>query len=227
MTAPNREDRLQQYFDGELTGEAAEVVRRELDDEQRAELEGLEHLRTLLRAGAEEASADLDADALFASIEARLDEDDREDADDDPLFPRPVADEPAEARPARPQLAVVAGGKADAPAPAEPPGADGSHTGLWIGAVATGLAAAAALILWMTRPADDVGSVEDPGATPDPGATVAEAAPPPGSEVEEVDFGYSTGAVFSVEGNEGEQYAVVWISDEKVPVDDEPEERIQ
>ena len=43
-----------------------------------------------------------------------------------------------------------------------------------------------------------------------------------------MDFGYSTGAIFSVEGQEGERIAVVWISDEKPAVDDvESEERIQ
>ncbi len=55
---------------------------------------------------------------------------------------------------------------------------------------------------------------------------VAEA-PPPGTEVEQVDFGYSTGAVFSVEGSEGERYAVVWISDEKPTLDQDSQERLQ
>jgi hypothetical protein len=40
-----------------------------------------------------------------------------------------------------------------------------------------------------------------------------------GTEVIGVDFGESTGTIFSLEGEGGEHYAVVWISDEKVPME--------
>ena len=213
MTALN-EDRLQKYFDGELADEDAEVVRGALEDDAalRAKLEGLSHLRAMMKAAADERGSEVDADALFASIEARLEDD---VVDDEPMFPEAA---PVEAAP-RPKLAVVAGGKEPAPAAKAEPAAP-RRTGLIIGVGAT-LAAAAALLLWVMQPGDR--------ATPmaDDGGTLAEVDPPPGSEVEEVDFGYQTGAIFSVEGNEGEQYAVVWISDEKAIVDEEAEERIQ
>lgn len=225
-----RDDRLQQYFDGELTAEEIEAFRAELDGELRAKLEGLEHLRTLLRAGAEEAATDLDSEALFASIEAKLAEDHEDD--EDPMFPEALREEegPGSQAPAstaeRPKLEVVSGGKTKETGSSSPSGGGVSRRALWFG-VTTTLAAAAAILFWVTRPSDTVpggGQRDTPG---DPGPAVAEADPPPGSEIEEVDFGYSTGAVFSVEGDGGEQYAVVWISDQKVALDEEAEERIQ
>ncbi|HJL18187.1 MAG TPA: hypothetical protein RMH99_21160 [Sandaracinaceae bacterium LLY-WYZ-13_1] len=227
MTAPNPDDRLQQYFDGELAGEDAEVLRRELETDEalRAELDGLEQLATLLRASADARAHEVDGDALFAAIEAKLEVEGEAGDDDDPLFP---TEAPAEVRERRPKLSVVAGGRAEAEA-AAPPARDektphdGPGTGTWIGIAATAIAAAAALVFWLTRPSDRVDEPGDRGAP-----TVAEHEPPPGSEVEDVDFGYNTGAVFSVEGDEGEQYAVVWISDEKVSDEGErTEERIQ
>lgn len=205
------EDRLQQYFDGELTGEAAEAVRREIEDDTavRAKLEGLAHLRTLIARAAEDRGDEIDSDALFAGITAKLG---AASEDDDPMLP--VEEEPA--APKRPALGVIPGGKVTggkvtsgkvdaAPKTAK----DVSHEKkksnvVWIGTAAV-LAAAAAVLLVVLEPFDG-------GAVPtdDPIAV----APPPGSEVVDVDFGYSTGAVFSVEGQEGHRYAVVWISDE-------------
>lgn len=198
MAGASSDDRLQQYFDGELSADDAAALRLELeaDGELRAKLEGLAHLRTLLVAAAEERGDEVDADALFARIGAELASD--EDS----------ADEPSEAAPARPALGVVQGGKTSSAEPAR------RTNVVWIGVAAT-LAIAAAVLLVVLRPFDDGGTV--PVAS----------APPAGSEIESVDFGYSTGAIFSVEGQEGEHYAVVWISDEKPELEDETQERIQ
>lgn len=213
------EDRLQQYFDGELTGEAAEAVRRELEEsaEVRAKLEGLAHLRMLLARGAEERGDEIDSEALFAGITAKLAS---ESDDGDPMLAKDELDEeeakPA-AKPDRPQLGVIPGGRS-AEAPPVTLREKKSSKVVWIATGAV-LAMAAAVLLVVLQPFG--------GGETLPDAPLA-AAPPPGSEVVEVDFGYSTGAIFSVEGQEGERIAVVWISDEKPAVDDvESEERIQ
>lgn len=208
MAGVGSEDRLQQYFDGELAdGEAAALrAKLESDEELRAKLEGLAHLRKLMVAGAQDRGDEVDSDALFGAISARLGNAAAED--DDPMLPLDEA-EPATARP---PLAVVPGGKKAEPAQ---PKAKPRRNVAWIGIAAT-LAVAAAVLLFVLRPFDF--------GTTEPTTPMAEA-PPPGSEVVEVDFGYSTGAIFSVEGQEGEHYAVVWISDEKPDL--EAEERIQ
>lgn len=48
-----------------------------------------------------------------------------------------------------------------------------------------------------------------------------------GSEVVEADFGSNIGTIFEVEGNSGEPIAVVWISDDALNGDLEPEETLQ
>jgi hypothetical protein len=116
-------------------------------------------------------------------------------------------------------LRVVEGGKKDA----APPAAPASRAPVWLGLAAIGLAAAAALYLFVLRPSDTA-----PTEGPE---TPLAAAPPPGSEIEAVDFGHSTGAIFQVE-DQGAAYAVVWISDEKPEGEgeespDAPEDRIQ
>jgi hypothetical protein len=204
MAGVSSEDRLQQYFDGELEGDEAEALRRALpeDAELRAKLEGLAHLRVLLVAAAEERGDEVDSDALWERVAARLGEEEQEAGEDE-------EDEPLEeASPARPRLEALPGGRAPSPATTKRP-----SNVVWIG-VSAALAIAAAVLLYVVR--------SDDGA----GAPMA-GAPPPGSEVVEVDFGYSTGAVFSVEGQEGERYAVVWISDEKPSFDEEGQEAIQ
>lgn len=198
------EDRLQQYFDGELTGDDADAMRRELEEssEVRAKLEGLAHLRTLLTRAAEERGDEVDSEALFAGITAKLAE---SSGDDDPMFPASREPEPA-----RPKLGVIPGGKA--PEKRTPKRANV----VWIGTAAV-LAIAAAVLLAVVRP---FGTGDTEPVQPLAKAT------PQGSEVVDVDFGYSTGAIFSVEGREGERIAVVWISDDK-PLVDESVERIQ
>ncbi|MCB9594945.1 MAG: hypothetical protein H6719_19640 [Sandaracinaceae bacterium] len=196
MTEPNLDETLQLYFDGELPPEEADAlrVRIESEPELQAKLDGLAHLRTMLQAVlAPERLAAPDADAMFAAIEGSL-------AAGDEAEPE-AEEEPEVLSPVAPGLRVVAGGKKDAgaePAPSRGP--------LWLGVGAVVLAAAAAFWFFVIRP----GQTETPDTNPDPIA----AAPPPGSEIEQIDFGHSTGAIFQVE-DEGAQYAVVWISDEK------------
>lgn len=213
MTAPNQDDTLQQYFDGELAPEEAAVVRQELaeNEELRQRLEGLERLRELMHAGAEEAAADLDSEALFSRIEAALEQD---ALDDDPMFP---AVEKASG------LRVVPGGRKSAPR--------ATPRRVWTGIVGGALAAAAAVALLTLIPSEP-----GPVATgPDhEGEEPVEIDPPAGSEIVEVDFGYNTGAIFAVEDpDEGARYAVVWISDEKIEdgleavPEPETEQRIQ
>lgn len=208
------DDRLQQYFDGELGSADAHAIERELesDAELRAKLEGLAHLRTLLVSAAEEQGDQLDSGAMWAAIEGRLG---GTAEGDDPMFPVEEVSEPGRA------LGVIRGGKApETKARTEPkPQTEPKprRNVVWIGVAAT-LAIAAAVLLVVMKPFDFAAS----GG----GQQIAEA-PPPGTEVEEVDFGYNTGAVFSVEGQEGERYAVVWISDEKPVLDENGQERLQ
>ncbi len=192
MRSANPEDRLSQYFDGELPVEDAEALETELSEnaELRAKLEGLAHLRVLIAESAEAQADDVDADALWGAIEARLG---KEEADDDPMLPKAV----------RPDLAVLAGGKPSEKKSTKP----ARKNVVWV-SIATSLAVAAAVLLFVFRPGT-TGTIQPPT-----GGSLAER----GSEVVEVDFGYSTGAIFSVEGQQGERYAVVWISDEKPEV---------
>jgi anti-sigma factor RsiW len=68
------DDTLQRYFDGELPEPEAEQVRQALDasDSQRQRLEQLGQLRKLVRMTAEDTSADLGSEALYARIERRV-----------------------------------------------------------------------------------------------------------------------------------------------------------
>lgn len=201
MAAVRNEDRLQQYFDGELSAEEREAVRLELEasDDLRAKLRGLEHLSKMVRDHHE--AEQVDGAAMWAAIEEKIA---AKIADDDPMFPQAVRPEPA-----RPALSVIAGGKKDEAKPAEK---KRPRSLVWLGVAGTITAAAAAVLLFV------VPQINGPGVTDSPLR---------GSHIEEVDFGYSTGAVFSVEGQQGEKYAVVWISDEKPLVDGEEDEGIQ
>lgn len=220
-TSTNGDDRLMQYFDEELSSEEMEVMRDELegDADLAARLEGLAHMRGLMGEALGAEAHEVDGDAMFAAIEARLGE---AAEDDDPMFPEPVledddeAEEPEsdeEAEDDRPPLRVVPGGKKDdVPAEVvhqEPP----SRSGRWI-VVAGGLAAAAAVLFFLLRP-PGAQNGDTGGGDPAPLAAA-------GSDIEDVDFGYSTGSIFTVEDPEEDtHYAVVWISDEEVAVEDD------
>ncbi|MFK7987083.1 MAG: hypothetical protein AB8I08_13750 [Sandaracinaceae bacterium] len=218
------EERLSRHHDGELSKKERKSIAKALDkhDDLRAKLEGLSHLSMLISASHEHVAAEVDSDALFDAITARLATD---EVDTDPMFPEGAAREAdlEEAAPAvsqqRPALRVVKGGKKATPKP--PARVRNKELDRRTAAMMLfgGLAAAAAVVLAVmgSPPGTPHATTIDQGA-------IAQA-PPPGSEIEEVDFGANTGAIFSVEGQEGEQYAVIWISDEKV-ADEEVEEHL-
>ena len=227
MTGQDQDDMLQQYFDGELADDEAEALRLEIegDESLQAKLEGLSHLRMLLHATlAPERLSTPDAEAMFSSVTARLAEEDaEEDEVEEAAAETAIQAEPNIDSESAPMLRSIEGGKKDTAPAAE---AEGPSNGpVWIGVAGLVLAAAAAWFFFM-RPAEVDPTQPDPTEGP-----VAVADPPPGSEIEQIDFGHSTGAIFQVE-EEGTQYAVIWISDEK-PDDrmpeaiDEDTERIQ
>mgnify|MGYP001815196344 FL=1 len=173
MESPTTDEKLQMLFDGELAPEEEAALRRSLEDSP----EGMAQLRDWekLRNAMQTASSQ-----WAGGI------------DSDALFAR------IEAELIAPEAPVVPI-QSEAPVLRMVPG--GRERRIW-GAVAGGLAAAAAIFLAvMTWPG---------GSTPT-GAPIAR-----GSEVLEVDFGSNTGTIFEVEGGAGEMLAVVWIVDEEV-----------
>jgi anti-sigma factor RsiW len=222
--------RLHRYFDGDLSpAEEAEVRRAvEADPVLRAKLDGLREVRDLLRESVSEAvlsaeGVEVPSDAMWAKVEAGLAAgsavevkaapaaETREEKEDRPAL-RAIAGGAATATPARP-----AGG-APGPAAAKAAPRRRRPTGFAIASIV--LAAAATLLfLWPgdpgPQPSDRVAHRDDDDVDP-----VVE--PPPTAEelvfrteVLEVDFGDNTGAIFAVEDENGDRYAVVWLADEK------------
>jgi anti-sigma factor RsiW len=176
MESPKtEEEKLQMFFDGELTPDEEAAVRRNLQGspELRARLREWEHLREAMQSVSTEWTGTVDSHALFARIEAQIHVPAR-------------STEPLRVRP--PALRVVPGRR---------------ERRIW-GAVATGLAAAAAIFLAVMAWPAEQSSESMPVAR--------------GSEVVEVDFGANTGTIFEVEGGAGESLAVVWIDDEQVGI---------
>ena len=270
---------LSRFYDGELDEAEADACREalEADEELRLKHGGLERLSELMRAAATTRGEDVDTDALFEAIEAKIALD---IADDEPMFPEAA---PKDA--ARPRLKALAGGRSEAarkqraadettdgasskkktetttgaeeagpearpahnPAghdsagdgPASEPATATDTSSMRVGLVLTGLAAAAAFAFFYLRPGGTTIAPHLPAPTAEtaetPSAPIAATRPPapappqpapqpaPGSEVEEVDFGESTGAVFELESPQGARYAVVWISDEQLADEPEPE----
>ena len=174
------DDKLQRYFDGELTEGEAKVVRRAIDDSEveQARLAQLERLSEVLKVS-EEFAADLDSEALFSRIETAID------------------------NAPNPRLRLIQGAKSRQRA--------GTAMGV---AVAIAAAVAMAFVLRPTPPdppvahAPEIEQVDD-----EPNLDVIHH-PPPGSSVDEVDFGANTGTVFEIEGDEGQPLAVVWIMED-------------
>lgn len=175
-SAKTEDDKLQLFFDGELTPAEEAEVRRSLESspEGAAQLREWERLREAMKTVSADWAGALDSDALFARIEADI------------AAPVVPIEPPKQEQPA---LRVVPGGR---------------ERRVW-GGVATGFAAAAAILLAV---------LARPEAPLDPTELVAEMAR--GSEVLEADFGSNTGTIFEVEGGAGESLAVVWIDDEEV-----------
>lgn len=217
--------RLHAYFDGELSPSEAAEVREQLeaDPALRAKLGGLGEVRALVRASVARAEDEVPSDDLWARIEARIAE----------AAPAEEADpEPAIAP--RPGLRVIPGGVVEGGSPSSSdearPGAgapvplDPHRRRRLVGVVIAGLALAAAVLLLVLRPGDPPGGVSpEMVAEVDPSTGDPDVAPEPSpesaeelvfrTEVLEVDFGDNSGAVFSVEGDDGQRYAVVWLAD--------------
>jgi len=176
-SSKTEQERLQMFFDGELSPEEEAAVREGLrsSPEQAAQLAEWERVRGAVRGASGRWAEELDSDALFARIEAEL----QAPRQSTPPWEEPIVEE-------KPPLRVVPGGR---------------ERRVW-GGMATGLAAAAAILLAVL-------------------AWPAEQAPPEiarGSEVVAVDFGDYAGTVFEIEGGAGQSLSVVWISDEEVAI---------
>ena len=174
MESAKTDDKLQMFFDGELAPEEEAAMRRDLQ----SSAEGKAQLREWeqIREAMQSVSSEW-ADAI----------------DSDALFARieaeisaPEVPEPVERPPAR--LRVVPGRR---------------ERRVW-GTVATGFAAAAAILLAI---------VAWPAEQSAPGIQMSR-----GTEVLEVDFGENAGTIFNVEGGAGQSLAVVWIDDEEVGI---------
>lgn len=176
MENAKTDEKLQMFFDGELAPEEEAELRQQLgrSPEGMAELEDWERIRGAMRDLSGEWTGFVDSEALFARVEAEI-------------GAPAKAEEPASSpQSAPPVLHMVPGGR---------------ERRIW-GAVATGLAAAAAVLLAV------VAWPAEPTPTGTPMAR--------GTEVEQVDFGANAGTIFNVEGGSGQSIAVVWIVDEEV-----------
>lgn len=210
---------LHRYVDGDLTAaERAELSRLAASDASIARrIEGLLEVGALTEKASLNAAEGLDADALFAKIEGAIE---MEASSDGVPVVRAVER-------AKPDLRVLEGGAAGASkgegrkSGTSPAMAPDVRRRRMIGVIIGGLAVAAAAVIafTMSNPPQDTVAVEDPSpdgpgiegpTVPDEGGTeVAEA----NTEVLEVDFGTNVGSIFSVEGDDGERYVVIWLDE--------------
>jgi hypothetical protein len=199
MTAPLADDKLQQYFDGELPEEEMSEVRAILDEseETQARLDALSRLHDFVNLAAETDAEDLDADAMFETISVGVK--------------------------TGQSLYLIKGGEVES---RKPPKAGEPWRFV---APVVAVAIAAAVLFAIIGPGqgnddDDVAERQTEEVEEGPTVIIEEehsepmvhVEPPHGTEVVEVDFGDNTGTVFAVEGEVGEPIAVVWISDEEV-----------
>jgi MoxR-like ATPase len=190
MTTQLDDDTLQRYYDGDLSPveERAVRARVEGDASAQARLAELAKLSDMVRMAAEEMGEGLDSSALFAGIQADLKK------------------QQAEGVGAKLQVVHEEWGQ--------------HRRGSVIALGVAGAIAAAALLSVLTPAMQEQGADEVArSAQPKERVRIAEAPVEPagervhGSQVENVDFGDSTGTVFEIE-SEGVKTAVVWISDE-------------
>ena len=182
---PIDDDKLQRFYDGELTEGEALVVGRDVNasEIEQTRLAQMARLGDVLRAGAAIEAEGIDADALFLRIERGVEK--------EPV-PRLRLIEGQKKR--QKTGAVIAAAVAIAAAvtvaflfrpPADPELAGSVHP---------------------DEGNQRLASIEE--------ATHVQIHPPGGSSVERVDFGANTGTVFEVEGEQGQPLAVVWIAEE-------------
>lgn len=188
MTTQLDDDTLQRYYDGELSPVEERVVRArvESDPEAQKRLAQLSRLSELLRTAAEDMSNGLDADALFADIQAGIRKDEK-------------ADLGTRLRVVREEWSSHRRGVVISLAAA--------------GAVA---AAALLTVLGPDAPArnEQLAANEPSVRAPAEAPKLANAPRVQGSRVENVDFGSNTGTIFEIE-SQGVTTAVVWISDDE------------
>ncbi|MFW6087413.1 MAG: anti-sigma factor family protein [Myxococcota bacterium] len=188
MTTPQiDDDQIQRYFDGELSPAEAEALRQaiEASEEHQAKLEQLERLRSLVRMAAEEMTADLPADDLYARVKGEL-----------------------EAKGRRDNLRSIEGGASRRRA------VTGAAVGLALAAavVLALLRPGTTDDAPVARPETETPETAVASRQGEPEAPTRGEQ---GSRVEEVDFGGNTGTVFEVEGSAGHDIAVVWIDDQE------------
>lgn len=238
MTEEERKDgRLHRFFDGDLPAEEEREIRRRLaaEPELRAKIEGLREVRALVRASVAPGLAELPSEELWARIEARLEGEGARASAARPESAQGVeAGASAEERARRPALRAIAGGGSGADGARGPAARadDGARTRRTVGVIIAGLALAAAILLIVVRPGEpppgDGGTVADRGEADDgAGGPARDSAEEivMRTEVLEVDFGSNSGAIFSVEGDHGERFAVVWLADVQPKPPGEGEER--
>jgi hypothetical protein len=216
------DSQLHRYFDGDLSPEEAAEVRRQLeaDPALAAKVQGLAELRGIVHAALSPAGERLDeavpSDDLWARIEGAISQ-----PDVGTPAAAPPTREPAEAPSERPALRVLpgggGGGRTSSPDPAVVREARRRRIA---GIVVAGLALAAAVLLIVLRPGESptpgggpIAQVEPGGADPTPETPETVEDQVFRTEVLEVDFGENSGAIFAVEGDAGERYAVVWLAD--------------
>ncbi|NOY90725.1 MAG: hypothetical protein GXP55_05895 [Deltaproteobacteria bacterium] len=188
MNAARHEEELHAFLDHELSEEERARVAQELSSAgDQAELQAFAQIGDLLRAHAEQTSAELPADDLYAAIHERVDED---------------------MRLGRGYLRVVGGAR-------QRRLFTGAGVVLAIAAaLALGFfARGTQSFLAHTTGTSIAEHLHDAGDVSQTMAVLEE--PSLGSEVVEVDFGGNAGTVFAVEGSAGQPLAVVWIEDEK------------
>jgi anti-sigma factor RsiW len=186
---PIDDDLLQRFYDGDLTPLEEHGVQAQIEADPRAQrrLAELGRVTELVRQGTSELSGKLDANALFSAIEAKL------------AQPSQV--------PVTQRLRVRTSEWLE-------------HRRGTVVALFGTTALAAASLLAVLRPGGqlpegDGALVLAPGELRAPVVPTALEAPH-GSNIEDVDFGASTGTVFELD-NEGVAVAVVWINDDEGP----------
>ena len=223
---------LHRLVDGDLTPTERAALLAVTGEERVAlvrKVEGLGEVRALVRAAADaelEREA-LDADAMWAQISARV-EGSRESQTFEVLTGASAVTAPPSATPT---LQVIRGGRAEerhernAERRADPQMDErqkrvrARRYGM---ALVGGLAAAAALGIVYLNPMGNatVATPEVAPETPPETLELQASAELQQTEVLAVDFGQNVGTVFSIEGDEGARYAVVWLADESEKDDD-------
>jgi hypothetical protein len=214
---------IHELFDGELSPVERKALSASRDaDEVARKIEGLGEVRAVVRAVAALAHEEpIDSEALWAQIAARIEGAGLERRASTPGT-QPAA---KEADPPRPALRLVPGGTAEAPATSERGLRVRSRRAIMVGVGALAAAAAAAIAYLGPPDAPRDGGVVATGPTVG-GTDLGPILDPTAdeqlrrTEVLTVDFGMSAGTVFSVEGEAGARYAVVWLTDEAEKHDD-------